>query len=300
MSNPVVLITGGTSRTGSGLAQLLLATGSYTVRIAARNPSKLAAFVAQGADAVELNSTLTAMQTALKGANSVFFIYPALTGGVGDTLFANLMEALKGNGTTLKQIVYLSTMRASPNDEKFELAYKHHLNEQQVIRSGIPYTIIRPTYFHENIVTNFADSIRRTGEYRTSSGDGVWTTIAIADVVEVALAAIVHPEEHSGKVYSLREEAVTHDQVAEKISKVIGGSVKHVKITPEEHYELVKKYYTGPDPVEAIAHHAVRADKEKRDGEYSVVTSDLEMVLGRKGITLDDYLAEHADAFKEQ
>lgn len=122
--------------------------------------------------------------------------------------------------------------------------------------------------------------------------------MAVCDVAAVAMAAITNPDVHTNKTYELREEAVTHKQVAEKISRVSGRKVTMVNLTPEEHYELVMKACAGAGNATALADQVVRSDKEKRDGVYSVVTPDLEVVLGRKGVTLDEFLEEHAEDFK--
>lgn len=296
----MVLITGGTSHNGREVAELLLATKKFRIRLGSRDTCRLAPILlAQGAEGVVLDSiSLESMRSALQGVSSVYFIYPALVGSAGDMLVANLFQAAKET-PTLAHIVYLSSMRAAPHKEDFELAHKHYLNEQQLIHSGIPFTILGPTYFHENLVDYFADSIRRTGEYQTSAGNGVWTSIAICDVASVAAAAIANPGEHAGKTYELREEAVTHPMVAEMISKVVGKKVTAVNLTPAEHYELVKKSYKGPRSVESMADQVVRSDEEKREGQFSVVTPDLEMVLGRQGVSLEEFLVEHADEFKE-
>lgn len=198
----------------------------------------------------------------------MFFVYPALVGSTGDTLVSNFFHAVKETHT-VNHVVYLSTMRPAPNNEDVELAHKNYENEQTLIHSGIPFTILRPTYFHENMVANFANSIKRDGEYRTSAGlDGVWTSVAITAVV--AMATLANPNAHAGKVYSLREEAVTHAQVAEKIGNVIGKKVKVVNLTPEEHSELVMKTYNGPaGSVAAMADTVVRSDTEKREGQFS-------------------------------
>jgi uncharacterized protein YbjT (DUF2867 family) len=153
----MVLITGGTSRNGREVAELLLATKKFRIQLGSRDTSRLAPILlAQGAEGVVLDSiSLESMRSALQGVSSVYFIYPALVGSAGDMLVANLFQAAKET-PTLTHIVYLSSMRTAPHKEDFELAHKHYLNEQQLIHSGIPFTILRPTYFHENLVDYFA------------------------------------------------------------------------------------------------------------------------------------------------
>lgn len=311
MTKPLVLIIGGTSRNGSLVGQLLLATGNYAVRMGARDPSKIASsLIAQGAEPVVVNSTFDSMRSALEGVKLIYFIYPDLTGGAGDILVQHLFQAVKET-PTVNHIVYLSVMNTDQNnataapDEDFEVAHTHYRNEQLLIHTTIPYTILRPTWFHENLITYFADSVKRTGEILTSAQGGVWTSVAICDVAAVAVAALTDPSAHAGKTYELREEAVTYEEVAEKLSREIGKRVTVVNLTSEEHLEMIKSSRSGMGLsasrllVDNVPAELVRLDKDRRESKYSVVTPDLEIVLGRKGVSLDEFLAQHADVFKE-
>lgn len=85
-----------------------------------------------------------------------------------------------------------------------------------------------------------------------------------------------------------------------KVSKATGQSVRHVNLTPEEHAEIVTKAFGGTIAAKERAAGIVSLDWEKRSNLFKDVHPDLEMLLGRKGVSLDDFLAEHAAAFKQE
>ncbi|KAG0586871.1 hypothetical protein KC19_2G123600 [Ceratodon purpureus] len=302
MTKPVVLITSATSRNGSEAAKLVLAQGKYTVRLAARDPSRLADLVAQGAEAVALDPTsVESMSKACAGVDVVYLILPTGVGELETIMFRNFLQAATAPGSSITHIVYLSAVDAA--DQKvvgYQPIHYHFQHEQLLKSSGIPSTILRPAWFHENQVNYHAQSIRTTGEFRTSAGDGVWTTIAIRDIAAAAAAVIDNPHLHAGKLYTLTTEAVTDDMVAGKISKVTGQKVRHVTLTHKEHKDLIIKSFSDRPNPEVFANALATLDMEKRLSFFGRVYPDLEQLIGRKGVSLQDFLAENADAFKQQ
>ena len=72
-----------------------------------------------------------------------------------------------------------------------------------------------------------------------------------------------------------------------------------MNLTPEEHQELLVKLFGGGSAAEERAAGLVTLDFEKRSNLFSKVQPDLEQLLGHKGLPLEDFLAKHADAFKQ-
>ncbi|CAK9218683.1 unnamed protein product [Sphagnum troendelagicum] len=177
--------------------------------------------------------------------------------------------------------------------------HRHKEYEQMVFDSEIPYTILRPTWFHENVVNYHATSVKKEGVFRTSAGDGVYTSVAIADIAAVVVEVLTNPEQHVGKIYTLTGKALSEKQVAQILSKVIGKEVKHVNLTPEEHTTLLKQTSAGWKSHEEFANALVLLDKNKRDNLFNVVDPTLEQVLGRKAISLEEVLVMNASAFKD-
>ncbi|KAG0626437.1 hypothetical protein M758_2G126000 [Ceratodon purpureus] len=238
------------------------------------------------------------MKQACTGVDFVYMILPSLAQGAEVTMFENFLQAAKATG--VKHVVYMSSMDADPS-KGFKAFHSNYEREQALLGSGIAATILRPTWFHENAVMYCAESVRQSGEFRSSAGDGVWTCVAIRDIAAAAVAVLSDPKAHAGEVYTLTTEAVTEKELAEKIGKVAGKKVTHVNLSPEEYYDLLKQIYPGPvSGADEFAHAIVTLDEEKRRSLFSEVHPDLERLIGRKGVSLDDFLAEHAGAFKTQ
>jgi uncharacterized protein YbjT (DUF2867 family) len=292
MSNKVFFVTNASSKTGSFIATLLLEVGKYTIRLGTRNPSKLSKFHAQGAEIVHVDHTLQSIIEAFKNVDGIYIVLPALIQNAEHVLIENYIKAAKE--TNVKHIVYLSAV-----DVDVKSYHRHKEYEQMVFDSEIPYTILRPTWFHENVVTYHATLVKKEGVFRTSAGDGVYTSVAIADIAAVVVEVLTNPEQHVGKIYTLTGEALSEKQVAQSLSKVIGKEVKHVNLTPEEHTTLLKQTYVGWKSPEEFVNALVLLDKNKRDNLFNVVDPTLEQVLGRRAISLEEVLVKNASAFKE-
>ncbi len=285
----VFLIAGASSKNGTSVAKLLLAeTGNkYIVRVGARDPTKLSGLVDLGAEAVVLDTSLESAFAAFSGVHGVFIVLPYLAGGDEDILIENYLKAAKETGT--KHIVYLSAI-----DADVKTSHNHKKYEQLVSETGIPFTILRPAWFHENVATYDGETIKKQGVFWSSAGDGVFTSVAIADIAAVAVAAFTEPEKHVGQTYTLTGESVTEKQVAETISKIIGKPVTHVNLSPEE-YEALVTQVTGR---KEYAAGLVLLDTNRREGHFSKVDPALEQIIGRKPISLEEVLTNNASAFK--
>ena len=297
MSKAVTLVTSATSRNGIAAAKLLLEAGKCSVRLGARNPAKLAALAAEGAEPVTLDDSLESATAAFKGVTAAYTILPGLVGGgVEERMIRNYLQAAKQAHT--QHIVYLSSQIAELPDHKLNDVIKHREFEQLVRASGIPYTILRAASFHDNWTSYFAFPIKHMGQIPSSAGDGVYVSVAVSDIAAIAAAALTEPAKHANKVYSVTGEALSNDVLAEKVSKAIGKKVTHVKLTPEEHKEMLKKTYPGsPAQAEVFADMIVEMDSLKRNSTFSHVEPDLEQVLGRKATTVDEFLAQNAQVF---
>lgn len=97
------------------------------------------------------------------------------------------------------------------------------------------------------------------------------------------------------QVYVLTTEAVMEKQLTEKISKATGKQVKHINYKPEEQEAALNQAFAWSTRGAAwAAADLVLLDKIKRESRFGVVVPTLERLLSRKGVSLDEFLIEHA------
>ncbi len=153
------LLIGATGALGAPVSEALLTAG-VPLRLLHRQPSRLAALAARGAEVVQGDLIDTAsLQAACSGAERVFVAAHAITGrgrwrseAVDDAGHRALIAAARSAG--VRRFVYVSAFGASPNHPVDFFRTKYRI--EQVLRdSGLDAVILRPTAFMEQHVHLF-------------------------------------------------------------------------------------------------------------------------------------------------
>ncbi len=149
-----ILVTGATGQQGGTLAKLLLQK-NHKVYALVRNIQSPAAqeLKKEGANLVkgDLNN-LDSLEQAVNGVDSIFLMGTPLEDGIeGETRRGKMMADI-AKEKNVKHLVYSSVTNADRNTgiPHFESKYKV---EKHIQNLGIPYTIIGPTFFMENLLT---------------------------------------------------------------------------------------------------------------------------------------------------
>lgn len=101
----------------------------------------------------------------------------------------------------------------------------HYKVERYLIKSGIAYTFIRPSFFMQNLSTTHKDEIKIDSEIFVPAGRGKTSFIDVRDVAEISVLALTDTE-HLNKAYELSgKEALDYYQVADLFSKVLGRKI---------------------------------------------------------------------------
>jgi len=279
------LITGATGDVGSKIVKQMLQRGDRPrvfVRDAAKAHSlfgnRVDVFVGDLADPASL-------ATALDGVDALFLVnsgprIPAL-----DELAANSAKA-----AGVSHLVKLSSLDV---EQSLAIGAWHERGEAAIRASGIPFTLVRPTGFMSNLLA-WARSIKAEGVVRSSTGDGRRPFIHSEDIAAVATKALTTGD-YVGECLSITgPEPVSFAEVTAKIGAAIGKQLKFQTISDEEAGRRFSA--TGASAEETEAHVALW--RAIREGRLANVTNEVQLVLGRKPITLDQWVTENAAAFQ--
>jgi uncharacterized protein YbjT (DUF2867 family) len=206
---------------------------------------------------VELNyDKPETVDKALEGVDKVFFLnsFGVQMLDEGKKLFSHISKhkgfaILRLNLIILgiKHIVKLSGYKA---DTPGYILGKMHVELENLIKqSGIPFTFLRPNSFCQNIGAFFGQSIKGGNNIYSAFWDQ--SKIAYIDTRDIGAVAaeVLTRDEFIGKTIDLNgPESLTHHQVAEIISKVIGRKISYVDVTDEQ-YRSSMKGYGFPDPL---------------------------------------------------
>jgi uncharacterized protein YbjT (DUF2867 family) len=279
------LITGATGDVGARVAELLLQKG-IRPRIFVRDAIKAQSRFGNLVDVCTGDlADEASLRTAMDGVDSLFLLNSGLRIPELDALAA---RAAKVAGVT--HIVKLSSIDV---EQSLAIGAWHELGEAAIRESGIPFTFVRPGGFMSNLFA-WAPSIKSEGLIRSSTGEGRRAFIHSSDIAAVAAQALMTRDYRGESISITGPEALTFAEIAEKIGAAIGKIIRFEPISDEEAARRFAEHEESAEVTEA--HGALW--RAIRKGRLGMVTGEVERILGRKPITLDQWAVENAAAFR--
>ena len=161
------------------------------------------------------------------------------------------------------------------------------VGEQHLIKSAPRWTILRANYFMESfaqevVLSAVAGRMAELGEGRVG--------FVSRDDVAAAAAGILIGTGHSGVIYNATgTEALTLDDRAQLIEKIIGQRIDIVQVSREELWNEIR-IVEYPEDYRRLVMDIKRKTSE---GGYDIVTGDVERLSGRTPVSLGDVLKRH-------
>jgi uncharacterized protein YbjT (DUF2867 family) len=283
----MILVTGANGRVGGATVKQLAGRG-MPVRALVRHPEKAAGITALGVDIVigDLAQRQT-LEAALQGVSGALLVSPLDPRQVD--LQGNFVEAARRAGAVhLVKISGLGTALDSPvRSGRWHAQIEKHIED-----AGLPFTHLRPPFFMQNIL-RFAPTIRATDEFVGSLQQGKVAMIDVMDIAAVAATVLTTPG-HAGRAYVLTgPEALSYQDIAERMSRILHKTVRYRDIPLEE---MRERLYASGMPE---WHVEVQMDFSTalRAGHAATVTDTVAAVTGRPPRTFAQFFQGHTTAF---
>ena len=219
-----ILVIGATGNTGSGLTPALRGVVAQ-VRALVRDASKAPALREMGVDVFmgDLNRPAT-IGPAMEDVDKVYLC--TTNGPEQEQQALNAIDAAKKAGVA--HIVRHSAWGSAES----RIIQQCDRIEEAVKSSGIPWTILKPTFYMQNLMMA-AQSIDSDGAFYWDLGDGELAMIDVRDIVDSAFAVLTGSG-HEGKSYILTgPEPISLHDVARTFTTVLGKNVTYVNVPPE-------------------------------------------------------------------
>ena len=279
------LITGATGDIGSRVVELLVRRGERP-RVFVRDVHKARSRFAGRVDIfVGDLAAPESLRAALEGVDKFFLVNSGPQIPVRDEVAATAARA-----TGVKHLVKLSSM-----DVQHGLAIGawHERGEAAVRASGVPFTFVQPTGFMSNLLA-WAPSIKAEGVVRSSTGDGRRAFIHSDDIAAVAVMALTSCAYDGESLPITGPEALSFAEVTARIGAAIGRPLTFQPISDEEAGQRYSRISGSAEETEAH----VALWRAIREGRVATVNNNVQRILGRKPIALDQWLMENAGAFR--
>ena len=274
-----LLITGATGHLGRLVVEQLLAAGVPAGDIIAtgRAIDKIKDLADRGVQVSAVDfGDLAAVRAAVADADRVLLVSGMDPGG-RVAQHRNVIDAARQAGTGL--VAYTSIVNAGTTT--IRLAADHQATEQLLRDSGVPYVLLRNSWYHENY-TDRLPAFLAQGAIPGSAGEGRISAAARADYAAAAVRVLT-TDGHAGQAYELgSDEPFTLAQLAAEISAQSGKGVRYVDL-PEAEYAKALKEHGAPG---LMADMIAEADAAAAHGTLHTTSGDLTALTGRPATTL--------------
>lgn len=279
-----ILITGATGNVGKEVVQSLVALNQKDRILAGvRNPGKVRTQFDSEVELVPFDfEDDNTFLPALEACDILFLLRPPQLADV-QRYFVPILEAAKSSG--IKHIVFLSVQGVEQST-----FIPHYKIERLIVKSGIPYTFLRPAYFMQNFTTTLQKDIVENRLIYLPAGKARFTIIDTKDVGAVCAAVLTIPGEHINKSYDLTNtEKLSFEDMAMKICHVLGYPVRFVSPSLLAFFIRKRKENVpvGFILVMILLHYFPRFKKEPD------ITDCVKSLTGTEAKSFDTFLSEN-------
>ncbi|MEV6838838.1 SDR family oxidoreductase [Streptomyces sp. NPDC051133] len=181
-----------------------------------------------------------------------------------------VIDAAKAAGVAL--LAYTS----APGTLTAALADDHRATEEVLLASGLPYSLLRNGWYHENYTENLAPVLEH-GAVVQAAGDGRISSASRADYAAAAVAVLTG-EGHENTTYELGgDEAWGFASYAAELSRQTGKEIVYSPVSVETFAGILSGAGL-PEPLAAIL---AGVDVSVEKGELVVTSGDLSRLIGR-------------------
>jgi uncharacterized protein YbjT (DUF2867 family) len=231
-----VLVTGATGKQGGSVARKLLERG-HRVRGLTRNKESYKAKELEklGVEVVEGDfGYAPTLINAMESVDAVFAMTTPFEKGDNFELKSGYLLEHAAISIGIRHIVFSSV--ASADQETGISHFNTKFKIENFIKSKkIPYTIIRPVYFMENLISSWMLSELEQGRISTALiKDRKLQMITVEDIANFVVYIFEHREQFLEKTIEIASDEVSMEEVAEILSRILGKHFKYNKLSYED------------------------------------------------------------------
>ncbi|MBM0275287.1 Rossmann-fold NAD(P)-binding domain-containing protein [Micromonospora tarensis] len=185
-------------------------------------------------------------------------------------------------------IVRLSAIGAA-HDAPTRNGRLHALSDAELQQSGIPWTILRPSHFMQNLLG------AKAGEHLYGLlGDSRAGVVDARDIAAAGAAILAAPRQHENMVYTpTGPESISLDQAADEIARATGQPVRYVPQSPEQARDGLLQAGLDQWSAEVLAEYRVAYGS----GWGDFTNDHVARITGRQPRTFAEFVRDHREHF---
>jgi len=296
-SNPTFMVLGASGRVGCSVIKAVSSKyPSMNIIAGVRDPSSGKACDLKKCGKVNLVAADMSRPESLTSAipKNLDCLFINTPGHIDRTkLTINAINAAKN--AKVKHMIVVSVLSCDMKGSIFGDQFSQI--EEAVKRSGVPFTIIRLSFFMDNCWMS-QQTIKSQGKYFCPSRpDAKFTPIAVSDIGEAVAYMVSNPTAHADKTYRMNSMPIRCDEIAKAFCQATGGKVEYVQVP----YDAAKSSFTSAGMPEWQADGVLELYKHVDSGaSYYTYSSDFNRITGRDPMTFYQWAQQVGPAFKPE
>ncbi|MBH0238752.1 SDR family oxidoreductase [Methylobrevis albus] len=284
-----LFVTGAGGHFGRRVVDLLLEKGGATIVAGSRDPGKLAGLGAAGAELRKADfDDAASLDAAFAGVDRLLIVSTDALGQPGLRLAQHRAAVDAAVRAGVQHIVYTSMPQPEPGNPVL-FAPDHYGTEQAIEASGIPFTILRNSWYVENLY-GVLPGLLASGTWYTSAGDGRTAFVSRDDLAAAAAAALRDPPAGNVRLTLTGTAALTNREIAAVVTDVFG---KPVTVVDVDDAALAAGMAAAGLP-DFLIPLLVSFDANTRAGGLAEVTDAIERLTGSAPASLETVLRRDA------
>ncbi len=286
-----LLVTGAGGQLGRQVVTRLLA-GGHKVIAGSRDTAKLADLAARGAEVRRVDfDDPASLAAAFAGVDRVLLVSTDALAEPGRRLAQHTAAIKAAAAAGVKHVIYTSMPNPEPGSP-ITFAPDHYGTEQALALSPLGWTILRNSWYTENLLLGTIQHALATGQWYSAAGDGKVNYVTRGDCAAAAAAALANPPAGNQILTITGPQALTTAELAAQISATFG---KPVAVIPVDEAAIAAGLKAAglPDPYPAVL---ATFDTNTRVGKADVETDAVEKLTGVKPQSFAAFLESHKAA----
>jgi NAD(P)H dehydrogenase (quinone) len=286
------LVTGAGGHLGRLAAETLLDAKAGKVIAATRDPSKLTALAARGAELRHADfDDPNSLSTAFAGVDRLLLVSTDALDKPGRRLAQHRNAIAAAIKSGVKHIVYTSAPNARPLGRSGILD-DHYWSEQALAASGLDWTILRNHIYAEISLMGLPHALA-SGKLFTATGSGGRSYVTRDDCARTAAGALLKAA--GRQILDVTGPApITQNELAQLVSTLTGKPIIHIPVSGADLAKGLAGAGLPPLLVEAL----VDFDVDAAQGFHAIVTPVVKDLSGRDPAPLADFLTANRAALK--
>ena len=284
----MILVTGATGNLGGALLDSLQAKG-VACRAAVTSLQKAEALFPEIPKARLDFFDPSTFAPALEGCKGLFLVRPPAIADIKATISPFLdVAAQKG----IEHVIFVSVMGAEKNT-----LIPHYKIEQKIFQSQLPYTLLRPGFFCQNIGDAYRLDIVEDNRIILPSKNARVAFLDVRDIADVA-SRVFFQKEHKQKAYTLTgQETVSFAEVAAMLTEILERPIHYESVGALRYVMHLRRRHGLPWMqilIQTILH--VRLGQGSAEGIDPILTH----LLGGAARSMREYLWEAKALWKKE